>query len=252
MLARDEALVRWQYRNPHDPNSLSILRADDDQRLAGLLGVIHVDFNILGRRVPALWLAMWFATQTAPKVTGLALLRAAMEADIKVVACLGFNDNAERIYRGLRFSVVDEVPRWICITNAEAFRGLMHQAGPSDESALQTLTDAALIGRRMNPTHPCDSYRGAKRSPRNGTVNGRPNCPRARQEHGVISITCWRYVNTPSFKYHVHFAENISDGSLLGPGRVPLRAPVEPSGFQVIRIVELLGNDVTWRLLRQP
>ena len=75
VLVHDEALVRWQYRNPHDPNSLSILRADDDQRLAGLLGVIHVDFNILGRRVPALWLAMWFATQTPPKVTGLALLR---------------------------------------------------------------------------------------------------------------------------------------------------------------------------------
>ncbi len=172
-----------------------------------------------------------------------------MEADIKVVACLGFNDNAERIYRGLRFSVVDEVPRWICITNAEAFRGLMHQAGPSDESALQTLTDAAPIGRR-NASDPSLrlipwSESLAEKWNRQWTTELSPRTAGTWRDFDYLR---WRYVQHPSFKYHVHFAENISDGSLLG--LVVYRYErVEPSGFQVIRIVELLGNDVTCAML---
>ena len=123
-----------------------MLRACDEEGLAGVLGTIRVDFSVAGSPTPGLWLALWFNAKNAAAGTGLMLLRAAMEADAQVVACLGFNDIAERIYRGLRFNVVDELPRWIRLANADAFRALMAM-GKSEPAAELEATIERLGGQ---------------------------------------------------------------------------------------------------------
>ena len=77
ILARDSDLTRWQYRNLRDPSRLSISRTDGETIL-GLIGLIQVDFNVFGARLPAAWLALWFVIPHAPSGTGLALLREAL------------------------------------------------------------------------------------------------------------------------------------------------------------------------------
>ncbi|HVU88705.1 MAG TPA: hypothetical protein VHD36_15395 [Pirellulales bacterium] len=248
VLARDAELLRWQYRHPTDPSVLSVLRARDEEGLAGVLGTNLVDFSVQGRRTPGVWLALWFNIKHAAAGTGLMLLRAAMEGDAKVVACLGFNDIAERIYRGLRFTVIEELPRWICLANADAFRALLEMEQSHAAADLQA-TVAALSHDQSRHT-----TAAARLIAWDEGLADRWN---AKWDH-ELSKQCigtwrnfdylrWRYAEHPRFQYQLLFAED-AGGAISG--LVVFRYErVAASDLQVVRILELLGNEDACALL---
>ncbi len=249
VLAHDAELLRWQYRNPRHTDRLSVLQATENGRLVGMLGLIQADFNVLGRRLPALWLATWFAAADAPGATGLALLREALSSDAKVVACLGFNDTAERIYRALRFSVIDAVPRWVRVIHPDALGRLLAHGDGRFAEALQDLSTAAS-GRRSAKSP--ESLRivpaSAEAEEKWDRAWAASFAPRLLGTWRDSAYLHWRYLEHPCFEYRLLFARDESEGALRGIVVYRLER-VQESNECVVRIVELLGERAATRLL---
>src|SRR5688572_16690749 len=58
ILARDEDLLRWQYRHPSEPDRLSVLLAEHEGEPVGMMGLIPCGFCVRGERIPGAWVAM--------------------------------------------------------------------------------------------------------------------------------------------------------------------------------------------------
>lgn len=165
VLARDEALLRWQYRFPGDEERLSVLLARVDGRPVGFLGIVQAPFCRRGEMLRGGWLAMWTVAEEARETqAGLALLMEAVRS-FDVVGCLGFNEQAEAIYRRLGFDVRVPLPRFVALEP----RGAPAASVDWDEAAwdrrwrediaasfVGTARDAAFVRRRYLE-HP--SYR---------------------------------------------------------------------------------------------
>jgi hypothetical protein len=165
VLGRDEALLRWQYRFPGDDGLLSVLLARVDGRPVGFLGIVQAPFCRRGETLRGGWLAMWTVAEEARETqAGLALLLEAL-LGFDVVGCLGFNEQAEAIYRRLGFDVRVPLPRYVALEP----RGAPAAALEWDDGAWErrwredvapsfvgTARDAAFVRRRYLE-HP--SYR---------------------------------------------------------------------------------------------
>jgi hypothetical protein len=131
VLARDEALLRWQYRFPGDDDRLSVLLARVDGRPVGFLGIVQAPFCRRGELLRGGWLATWTVAEAARATqAGLALLMEALR-EFDVVGCLGFNEQAEAIYRRLGFEVRVPLPRFAALEP----RGAPAAAADWDEAA---------------------------------------------------------------------------------------------------------------------
>jgi hypothetical protein len=166
VLARDEALLRWQYRFPGDEERLSVLLARVDGRPVGFLGIVQAPFCRRGETLRGGWLATWTVAEEARETqAGLALLLEALR-QFDVVGCLGFNEQAEAIYRRLGFDVRTPLPRFVAL----APRGAPVSAVDWDDRAwdfrwreeiaptfVGTARDAAFVRRRYLE-HPSYEY----------------------------------------------------------------------------------------------
>jgi hypothetical protein len=164
VLARDEALLRWQYRFPGDDGRLSVLLARVDGCPVGFLGIVQAPFCRRGDVVRGGWLAMWtVAEEVRETQAGLALLLEALRG-FDVVDCLGFNEQAEAIYCRLGFDVRTPLPRFVALEP----RGAPAPAAEWDDEAwdrrwreeiapsfVGTARDAAFVRRRYleHPTY---------------------------------------------------------------------------------------------------
>jgi hypothetical protein len=173
VLARDEALLRWQYRVPGDEDRLSVLVARDGERPVGFLGVIRTPFCRHGETLRGGWLATWTVAEEARETqAGLALLLEALR-DFDVVGCLGFNEQAEAIYRRLGFEVRTPLPRYVALE-------------PSGASAsARDWDDRAWAERWRDEIAP--SFVGAARD---------------------AAFIRWRYLEHPTYRYVVRLAED--------------------------------------------
>lgn len=224
VLARDERLLRWQYRHPTDDDVVSVLVAREGRRLSGFLGLVQTRFTWFGERRSGAWLAMWCVDPEARRGgLGLALLAEALK-QFDVVACIGFNETAASIFSGLGFDVRRALRRWVRTVDAGAFERLIVRPpvgfaspGPSAR-VLEWSEDAA---RRWD-----DCW---ERLAANLICTSRDEAFLHR-----------RYVEHPVFRYVVRFAEGAeSDVRALCVHRVE---QVQGSAEQVIRFVELLGD----------
>ena len=221
VLARDATLLRWQYRHP-DPELLSVLVARDGDRLAGILGLVQAPFTWRGEPLSAGWLAMWSVVpERRRQGVGLALLVEAMQR-FEVIACLGFNEAAARIYRGLGFDVRPALPRWVAPIDRAAYAQLV---GTEPAAAVAVRYEAAMahewdetVARRW------DAGWDELSSSLVGTARD-------------AAFLGWRYVDHPSFRYAVRVSD---DGRALCVSRLE---DVKDSPLQVLRIVELLGDE---------
>ena len=187
VLARDAELARWQWRHPDDPQLLSVLAArDGGGSLEAFLGLVPVTFSKLGERVDGAWLAMWTATPEAQsRRVGLALLLAARER-FPVLACLGFNKTAQRIYEALGFAV-RPLERWVRILNPDAAARLAaagHEVGTNRLQTRDTSLDTLTQG---SPSTPWGHVRRWTQSA--GTTRGRSGSRRGSWAPGGTRIT---------------------------------------------------------------
>jgi predicted N-acetyltransferase YhbS len=210
VLARDERLLRWQYRHPAGEELVSVLAARDGGRLAGFLGLVQTPFAWLGERQSGAWLAMWSVEPEARSSgLGLALLVEALQR-FEVVACIGFNETAGRIFSGIGFEVRPTLPRWVRMGAELPPSRAVHVVEWTDDVAGRWDTcwerlSGSLVG-----------------SVRDSAFVRR------------------RYVEHPVFRYVVRLAEGSeSDVEALCVHRIE---QVRDSREEVIRFVELLGH----------
>lgn len=175
VLARDEALLRWQYRVPGDDGRLSVLVARLDGRPVGFLGVIRTPFCRGGEILRGGWLATWTVAEEARESqAGLSLLVEALR-ELEVVGCLGFNEQAEKIYRGLGFDVRTPLPRFVRLEPTGA-------PGPAVEWSEEAAERWERTWRELAP-----GFVGTARD---------------------AAFLRWRYVEHPTYRYVVRLAED--------------------------------------------
>jgi GNAT superfamily N-acetyltransferase len=210
VLARDERLLRWQYRHPADGELVSVLAARDRGRLAGFLGLVQTPFTWLGEHESGAWLAMWSVEPDARSSgVGLALLVETLRR-FDVAACVGFNGTAAKIFSGVGFDVRPAVPRWVRVAAGPLTSRPIHVVEWSEGSAGRWDTCWERLA---------DSIVGAARD---------------------SAFVRRRYVEHPVFRYVVRLAEGPeSDITALCVHRIE---QVRDSREEVIRFVELLGD----------
>lgn len=244
ILARDSSFLRWQYRHSGDADCLSVLVAQRDERVLGLLGLIQVDFCRYGERLPAMWLALWF---TAPNVrgrVGLALLREAFRRDCKMIGCLGVNETAKRIYAALRFDIWEAIPRWVRVVSPLALESLLAEHAelyPSEvlmawcaKAQLSTPPATVPIVRLVDW--------GEETAERWDWAWQEQFAPRLLGTWRDAEYLRWRYVDHPHFRYVLRFAENTASGALIGL-LVYRVETVRDREEKVLRVVEFLSAE---------
>ena len=112
ILARDQGLLRWQYRFPGKPQELSILVAEEAGQIIGMLGAIQVGFSDRGKRHPGVMLALWIVKEEyRERAVGLRLYQRLMDGQCAFIGVLGINEEVARIYRAMRYAMWERIPR---------------------------------------------------------------------------------------------------------------------------------------------
>jgi len=125
VLARDAELLRWQHRRRADPDTLAVLVASEDGRLAAMLGWIEFDACVGEERVPGGWMTNWLVVPEARgRGLGLALVRHAMEHAYEFIGALGANSATLHVLGSAGFAEVG-MHRWVRVFDEDALRGLL-------------------------------------------------------------------------------------------------------------------------------
>lgn len=239
VLARDLDLLCWQHRIPGDPKHLSVLTASRGGRITGVLGVIRADARIRSERVRGAWLALWYVDASAGEgPLGLRLLNAAFAEGFQFIACSGMNDTAIRLFRAMRFHVVDAVPRWVYPAPGEALRSLTGVTAAPAAEAVPTLPKGLRIAEWT----------------RDAASRWDAAWPAVAADAGDIGVwrdashIDWRYALHPSYSYRIRVAEEGSGGPVHGLSVCRLEA-IKDRPESVLRIVELTGTFDAMRVL---
>lgn len=148
ILSRDRELLLWQYSAARAKRlgmeGPSILLATTKDGIVGMLGFIPVEFNLRGRSVPGAWMALLHVIpQARTSLAGLRLLGALPAMGLDVTAVLGINERVARIYRGLRYEVLEDLPRWVAVADSDAAARLV-STGSNREACVAALSPYAL------------------------------------------------------------------------------------------------------------
>jgi hypothetical protein len=212
ILSRDRDLLCWQHRIPGDPANLSVLTASREGRITGVLGVIRVAAHLHGRKVPGAWLALWYVDPTAGEgPLGLRLMNAAFEEGFGFIGCTGMNDVALRLFRGLKFRVIESVPRWILPQGFATAAFPLHDFTIADWQDDWTVRNTGELG----------VWRDA-------------------------DYIEWRYAQHPRYDYRIRVARLGGEAQGLSVSRVE---HVRDSTDTVLRVVELMGTPEAMRAL---
>jgi hypothetical protein len=245
ILARDADLLCWQYRNSGESDRLAVLVALEDEKIVGFLGCIPVSFSHHGERLPAMWTAMWLvAPDVRSQFVGLKLLREMDRRKFSIVGGLGLNENTGTILPNRGFEVFEVIPRWVRVISplmverilaqhpdgypAEAWQAWQRTAQSSHPPVATNIRlldwDKALAGRWNQAWQ--ERF-----------------APRLLGTWHDADYLQWRYVDHPRFQYVLRFAENITNGDLVGL-LVYRVETVRNREEKVIRIVEFLTEEI--------
>ena len=245
ILARDADLVRWQYRNLADPTSLSVLIAEQDDQIVGILGLIQNDLNDHGRRHLGLVLATWVVIEAARRhAVGLRLLRRAIALLFQYVGVFGINQAATRIFDGLHFHVWDRVPRLARGFSPAALDDLL-AAGGADYFAVAhdawASTASFKLKTRSRNHFELRDWESCGDATWDRYWTGRA-APQQRGTWRDAAHLRWRYLRHPRFQYHVRVACRRGTDEVVGLLAYRL-ADVADRAERVLRVVEFLATE---------
>ena len=246
ILARDADLLRWQYRHLDDSDHLSVLIAQEEERILGFLGRIPVGFSYYGERLPAIWLAMWMVVpDVRSRFVGLGLLREINRHNFKIVGGLGLNENTGTIFPNRGFEVYEIIPRWVRVMFPP---------------------DLERILAQHPERYPSEAWKAWRRTAQSGVPPAVPTvrlvdwsedvanrwdrawrerfAPRLLGTWRDAEYLRWRYVDHPCFRYVLCFAENTANGALVGL-LVYRVETVRNREEKVLRIVEFLSEEAS-------
>lgn len=252
ILARDEALLRWQYdpRRSRDEKNWpgpTILLAKEDGRIVGMLGLILSEMNVRGQALPGAWLAVWLSLPEVRKHgVGLKLLDAAWKPPgCEAVFVIGINEQVKRIYAGLGYEILDDVPRYVAVGDPRRAAALMLSIDANaDAGSVEAHCDEIIVSE--NQTHEGNRQVEAVAHP--GLFDADWDAAWAQRFAPALIGTNrdstylnWRYVNHPSFDYECRVARDARSGELHGLAVFRVEQ-IRGRGEQVLRVVEFLAT----------
>jgi GNAT superfamily N-acetyltransferase len=251
ILARDEALLRWQYdprrgRQADWPGP-TVLVAKEDRRIVGMLGLILAEMNVRGRALPGAWLAVWLSLPEVRKHgVGLKLLDAAWNlAGCEAVFVIGINEQVKRIYAGLGYEILDEVPRYVAVGDPKPAAALMLSVDANaDADSVEVHCDEIAVhenqDREGNQQVEAVAHPGLFDADWDAAWAERfaPTLIGTNRDSTYLN---WRYVNHPSFDYERRVARDARSGELHGLAVFRVEQ-IRGREERVLRIVEFLAT----------
>lgn len=241
VLSRDVELLRWQYPRRADGVLSLLVLNDDAEGPVGLLGAIPIDFNLRGKSMPGVMLALWFVRPGyADGSAGLRLLQRLMAEGYGFVGVLGVRESALPLYRALRFHVVPRVERWVRGFDVDGLRALLAERPdlyPPDVVERWTPTAAADC---TSPDFEIVDW-NANLAEAWNDVWRRDFAPRLVGPARSAASLAWRYLEHPRFYYVLRAAVDRRTNELAGL-LVYRLAEIRDRPQRVLRIVEFLAQ----------
>jgi hypothetical protein len=212
ILSRNKILMNYQH---HDEkrHRYSYIIAKDDNVIFGILGFISLDtFDSILSNANTVWLSLWKSKYDAPMSLGLALLKF-LEHNVKhdILGTLGINDEAEQIYKMLRFKTgyLNQYYMTNCMLNSFniAVKPQMQHVNNQSGIALQKIAPDRLKDININSVF-------------------KPN--------KTIRYVIEKYANHPIYNYYFLYFE-LADILLIC-------REVSTKEYKALRIVDMLGN----------
>lgn len=224
VLARDERLLRWQH--PRGDDEISIVGATSGGSLVGILGVIPVEFDVLGDRRSGGWLTTWYVMPASRRDgVALRLLEFALERH-EVVGTVGGNETTLRILRALGFAACPSVPRWVRPVRRDRVARLVDGAAPPAPPVRRG--GEAGVGFSPDVAERWDDAWSSRFAP--VLVGARRNAAYLRR----------RYVEHPTFRYRMRVA--LDPGGAAAALAVARTEEARGGDVRVVRVVEALGE----------
>lgn len=251
ILSRDRELLLWQY-DPHRATSLgfegpSILLARSGEQIIGMLGIIPAEFNFRGHCKSGAWMAILNVVPEARStLAGLKLLNVLPSKGLQAIAVLGINEHVAQVYRGLKYELLADLPRWVAVVDEQASRALL----PSDASphSLDDLCERHRLPTDINDNgvfdvRSIDHLFGAEWDEFELRSLGRLYVGTRRS----AAYLNWRYTNHPSFRY-TRLLARTRHREKAGLAIYRLETPIGHHE-RVMRVVEFLGEEGALRAL---
>ncbi len=246
VLSRDHTLFDWQFDptlpSPTRFSGPTVVVATEEARIVGMLGITGFEFNVRGATVPGAWTANWIAT---PDVRGhnvaVRLMKAVSDLGFEVIGGLGVTPQAARVLRALRFEVF-ELDRWVAVFDVQHTTQLL----------LAAAEGAVTADEARSAVERCTLVRGATAAgfevlDWNDQVAAQwDDAWRTHFASALIGgardarYIKWRYVNHPTFEYHVRCVRQTATNDLEGLTVFRVESP-RGRDERVLRIVEFLA-----------
>ncbi len=239
ILSRDEALLRWQYGRGvpgMEGESLTMLLVIEDGGIHGMLGFIPVTMRLTdGREVAGVWLSHWLVVERLrASGAGLQLLARLRQLGYEAIGVLGINATVQELYRRLGFTIIDDLPRHLAITDMDGARSLAKAAGLS--------LAATTLGEWLAPELAMPACVGEWKGTFGGAIK-RWLCQFSASNGGTVrdaGYMEWRYMAHPRFDYR--YLVRQVDGEVDGVAVWRIEQ-VRDRGERVLRVIELMATE---------
>jgi hypothetical protein len=249
ILARNEALLKWQFKNRQnersDSQGLSVLIACENGRIIAILGLILCDYNIKGKVVPAVWLSHWLSVpEVRTRGIGLELMRKVQNSGYEAILGLGINERVRRLYTLMRFEVLSAVPRWVGVCDIDKTVGLLKEVNPELD-----LDDLHRHCRTFSVDLQKEFSGGEKVSIIEWSKDLEGDWDRSWSSYFASGLICtnkdssyitWRYIDHPIFKYDVRVAKSSGTQEIIGLMVFRIEK-IKKREEKILRIVEFIS-----------
>ncbi|MEQ6356844.1 hypothetical protein ABNX05_19630 [Lysinibacillus sp. M3] len=217
-------------------NDYSFLGVWDNQKIVGLLGVIPFKFNQKGKISFGVCLTNWIVEESYRKTgAGMELLKFVQNLNPSIILSLGINDNVKKLYKALKWEVMDSLPRWVGIVNKQR---VIEKVFKGNDSSLKNIDEIKIVENDSDMNHFIFNNTGLNSMQWNLFHESKllSKYIGISREFNYIE---WRYLKHPTFTYkYVLYKDN--DGI---KGLVIYRIESILKDSKIGRIVEILTDD---------
>lgn len=240
ILSRDVNLLKYMfYDNPNrdlitDKEHLTFLGAWIDGQVIGLLGVMPFIFNDRGKKGLACTLANWIVhPEYRTSGAGLALINYVQNFKPSMILAMGLSDEAAKLYKLMRWSYIEDVPRWIGILNKNIVVKTLLNGDSSPLRYVSSLQEVEVLSMDT-----CEEVFELDEESWNQflTKHFANNTLGVNRDYTFLN---WRYFSHPSFEYRKFVCRNDNEIN----GLMIVRIELIQGKYKIGRIVEFIASD---------
>ncbi|SMC39495.1 GNAT family N-acetyltransferase [Sporomusa malonica] len=237
ILSRDAELLKWQYPFLEDNSLMSIVLAEINGEIAGLLGVIPCKFNTGDIVVQGGILALWLVrSEFRNQSVGRSMLDWVQGEGVKFIGVEGYNERTVGIYKRLQSYIAPTLPRLIGVIDGKACQEFLER-----NSSFQSHVVISKIINRQS-SYDVSGYKSINWEC--GLSEKWDSFIKLQNIKGPIRDSAfiqWRYINHPKYKYEVRC---VCDEDNNIHGIVVWRIiSIKDSSDTIFRITEFLWDD---------